>query len=153
MSLDVNKPEDQEMISTHAAYIRENRAEINSISAGGAVAQTNLTITAGQTSLVVGTDLSTVGLETVVVTGSGVAVIATITGGTDGQVKIFIFQDANVGLTDGVKASGKMYLNHLPALSNFAPQQDDVIALRNVGGDGASNHGYWKELYRTLSVK
>ena len=153
MSLDISEPSDQRKVSELPGYIREDREEINSISAGGAVAQTDLTVTAGQTSLVVGTDLSAVGLETVLVTGSGVATIAAITGGTDGQVKIFIFQDANVDFTDGTKADGKMYLNHLPVLSDFSPQQDDVLALRNVGGDGASVHGYWKELYRTLAVK
>ena len=153
MSLDVNKPEDQVNVNELASYIRENRGAINALSVGGSVAQTDLTIAAGQTSLTVGTDLSAVGLETIVVTGSGVATIATILGGTDGQVKIFIFQDANVSLADGTKSAGKMYLNHLPALSNFSPQQDDVIALRNVGGDGASVYGYWKELFRTLSVK
>lgn len=153
MTLDPNKPEDQVNVDGLASHIRENREAINALSAGGGVAQTDLTITAGQTSLTVGTDLEAVGLETIIVTGSGVATIATIIGGTDGQVKIFIFQDANVDFTDGAKSAGKMYLNHLPALSNFSPQQDDIIALRNVGGDGASDYGYWIELFRTLSVK
>ena len=92
MSLDVNKPEDQVNVNELASYIRENREAINALSVGGSVAQTDLTVTAGQTSLTVGTDLSAVGLETIVVTGSGVATIATILGGTDGQIKIFIFQ-------------------------------------------------------------
>lgn len=153
MTLNVNEPTDQRAVSELPGYIRENREEINSIGAGGAVAQTDLTVTAGQTSLSVGVELSAVGIETVVVTGGGVAALATILGGTDGQIKIFIFQDANVDLVDGPKAGGAFYLNHLPALSNFNPQQDDIIALRNVGGDGASVYGYWKELYRTLSVK
>ena len=153
MSLDVNKPEDQAHVSELPSYIREDRVEINSISAGGAVAQTDLAVAAGTTSLTVGTDVSAVGLETIVVTGSGVAALESIIGGTDGQIKILIFQDANVSLVDGSKADGEFYLNHLPALSSFSPQQDDVIALRNVGGDGATDYGYWKELYRTISVK
>ena len=154
MSLDTNKPEDQVLVSQLAAYIRENRAEINSISAGGAVAQTDLAVSAGQKSLSVGTELSAAGLETIIVTGGGVAALETILGATDGQVKVFIFQDANVDLVDGnVKINGRFYLNQLPAASNFEAQQDDVLALRNVGGDGASVYGYWKELYRALSVK
>lgn len=154
MSLDTNKPEDQVMVSQLPSYIREDREEINSISAGGAVAQTDLVVSAGQTSLSVGTELSAAGLETVIVTGGGVAALETILGGTDGQVKVFIFQDANIDLVDGnVKINGRFYLNQLPAASNFEAQQDDVVAMRNVGGDGASVYGYWKELYRTLSVK
>ena len=153
MSLDANKPEDQVGVDELPLYIRETREEVNSILAGGAVAQTDLEVQAGQTSLTVGNQLSTVGLESIVVTGAGVATLATILGGTDGQIKVFIFQDANVKLVDGAKSGGAFYLNHLPALSNFEPQQDDIIALHNVGGDGASVYGYWKELYRTLSVK
>ena len=153
MTLNVNEPIDQRAASELPGYIRENRVEINTLAAGGAVAQTNLTVSAGMVSLAIGTELSAVGLETIFVTGSGVAALATILGGTDGQIKVFIFNDANVDLVDGVKSGGAFYLNHLPALSNFAPQQGDVIALRNIGGDGASVYGYWKELYRTIAVK
>ena len=30
---------------------------------------------------------------------------------------------------------------------------DDILAVVNIDGDGAANYGYWKELFRTLSVK
>ena len=79
--------------------------------------------------------------------------LATMTGGTEGQIKVFIFQDANIDLTDGVKADGKFYLNHLPALSNYTPLQNGILVLANVGGDGATVHGYWKELFRTFPNK
>ena len=89
-----------------------------------------------------------------IVTGAGLADIATILGGTEGQIKIFIFQDANIDLADSIsKANGTFYLNHLPSGSDFSPTQDDIIALVNIGGDGASTYGYWKELFRNLSVK
>lgn len=154
MTLDANKPIDQIHNSELPAYIREDRAAINAFSGTGGIAQTDLTVSAGQTSLSVGTELSPAGLETIMVTGDGVATISTILGGTDGQVKIFIFKDSNIDISDGnVKDSGKFYLNHLPAGSNFEAQNNDILVVRNVGGDGASTYGYWKELYRTISVK
>jgi hypothetical protein len=154
MTLDVSQPTDQVLVSELPTYIRQDRVEINSVVAGGIMAQTDLTVTVGMTSLSIGGNLSTAGLETIVVTGTGVAVLETILGGSDGQIKIFIFSDSNVGLLDGdAKELGKFYLNQLPAGGTLACQQDDVIAFRNVGGDGASVYGWWKELYRTISIK
>jgi len=153
MSLDPSKPSDSALVSELPAYIRENRIAVNSVVTAAGFGVTNLDIAAGTTSLSVGTDLLAVGHEIVIVTGLGVAVLATILGGTDGQIKTFIFQDANIDLIDGAKSNGKFYLNQLPALSNFEPQQDDVLTLVNIGGDGASVYGYWKELYRNLSIK
>ena len=153
MSLDPSKPSDSALVSELPAYIRENRIAVNSVVTAAGFGVTNLDIAAGTTSLSVGTDLLAVGHEIVIVTGLGVAILATILGGTDGQMKTFIFQDANIDLIDGAKSNGKFYLNQLPALSNFEPQQDDVLTLVNIGGDGASVYGYWKELYRNLSIK
>jgi len=153
MSLDVNKPIDSVAVSELPAYIREGRVAINAVSGSGNVGTTDLEIVAGAVSLTVGSEIGSYGLETIKVTGLGAAVIATILGGTEGQVKVFVFQDANISFTDGAKADGKLYLNQLPALSNYEPQQDDVIALVNIGGDGALVYGYWKELWRTNSIK
>lgn len=150
--LDVNKPEDQVLVSQLPAYIRENRAAINAVTSGAGFGVTNLNVPPGTISLTVGVDLLAVGHEIVIVTG-GVAVLQTIIGGTEGQIKTFIFQNSTVDLLDGVKADGKFYLNHLPALSNFEPEPDDVLTLVNIEGDGAAVYGYWKELYRTISVK
>jgi len=116
---------------------------------------TNLTVSGGTISLTVGTDLLVASLEIVIVTGGGLSTLATILGGTDGQVKVLIFQDNNVDMTDGLKATaGAFYLNHMPALTDFAPAVDDVLVLVNIGGDGGlTADGYWKEVYRTISVK
>ena len=92
-------------------------------------------------------------LDVALVSGIGASTIEYIRGGIDGQIKIFIFQDNDITFKDGVKADGKLYLNQLPILSNFAAQQDDVIALVNIGGDGTTEYGYWKEVWRQLSVK
>lgn len=153
MTLDASEPTDQRMVSELAEYIRANRTAINLLSAG-AVVSTTLTVTAASTSLSVGTDLSSSSIEVIVISGSGISTIETILGGTAGQIKIFIFQDANVRIEDGnVKNSGKFFLNQLPSLNIMYPSSDDVLVVANVGGDGSSTPGYWKELYRTLSVK
>ena len=153
MTLNVNEPTDQRMVSELPTFIREDRAAINAVSGAGNVGVTDLTVLVGTTILSVGVELGTYGFETVKVTGVGVSTLLTILGGTEGQVKVLVFQGTNVRITDGAKAGGAFYLNQLPALSNFNPQQDDVLALVNIGGDGASVYGYWKELYRALSIK
>ena len=154
MTLDTTKPTDQEVVSLLPGYIREDRLAINSIVGSDNFGVTALAVAAGVTALAIGTDLSTDGIEVVIISGTGLANLATITGGTQGQIKIFIFQDANIDMVDGnAKAGGVLYLNHLPALSDFDAQLDDVLVLVNVGGNGAAVYGYWKELYRTLSVK
>ncbi len=152
MTLNVNEPTDQVLVSELPSYIRDDRAAINAVSGSGNVGFTDLSIVGGTTSLTVGSDLGTYGFEIVKVTGLAAIVLATILGGTEGQVKVFIFQDGNVSLTDGVKSNGKFYLNHLPALSNYVSSQEAVLALVNIGGDGV-DPGYWKELYRTIPVK
>lgn len=154
MTLDITKPTDQAIVAELATYIRENRVAINAISGSGNVGFTDLSISAGTTSLAIGTNLGSYSIEIVKVTGLGLADIATITGGTAGQVKIFIFQDANIDIADGnTKTGGVFYLNHLPAGSDFDAQQDDILAVVNIGGDGASTYGYWKEVFRSISVK
>lgn len=154
MTLNANEPTDQRLVSEIAEYIRETRSAVNSLGSGSSVGNTDLTVAAATTSLSIPNDLGIYGYEVIKVTGSGVATLETILGGTEGQVKVFIFQDTNVRIEDGnIKSGGVFYLNQLPAGSNFEPQQDDVIAVVNIGGDGGSDYGYWKELYRTLSLK
>ena len=154
MTLDTNEPTDQRAVSELASYVRANRVAINAIVGSDNFGVVDLDVVAGATSLAIGTELSSDGIELVIISGTGLADIATITGGTEGQIKIFVFQDANIDIADGnAKAGGVFYLNHLPALSDFDAQQDDVLAVVNIGGDGASTHGYWKELFRSISVK
>jgi len=128
-------------------------AAINAVSGSGNVGVTSLEVAGGTTSLSVGTDLGSYGVEVVVISAAAAVTLATILGGSEGQVKIFVFQDSDIDITDGVKADGKFYLNHLPALTDFSAQQDDVLAVVNIGGDGSTGYGYWKELFRTVSVK
>lgn len=154
MTLNANEPTDQRMVNELPGYIRETRLSLNSVVASGTLVATNLVVGAGATSLTVGSEVSAADIEILIVTGAGLADLETILGGTEGQIKIFIFHDTNVDLVDGnSKADGKFYLNHLPAASDFDPSIDDIIALVNIDGDGGSTYGYWKELFRTLTVK
>ena len=153
MSLDATKPTDVELMSALPIYIREARAAINALSGGGDVGVTDLTIAAGAIALTVGTDLGLFGLETVIVDALAGVNISTIVGGSQGQVKIFIFQDNNIGIVDGLALNGGIYLNQLPALTTFAAQTNDVLALVNVGGNGSTVQGYWKEIFRQIALK
>lgn len=153
MTLNVNEPTDQVLVSDLPSYIREDRAAINAVSGSGNVGVTDLSVAGGTTSLTVGSDLGSYGFEIVKITGFAAIVLATILGGSEGQVKVFVFQDGNISITDGVASDGKFYLNHLPALSDFVSAANAVLALVNIGGNGSTNHGYWKELYRTIPVK
>ena len=153
MTLDATKPADQELVSALPAYIRENRTAINAFESGNAEYTTTIsTIPAATDTLVVGTDLANVDMEIILISAAGACVLEKITGGTAGQIKIFVMQDNDISFKDGAKSDGKFYLNHLPALTTFNAAQDDVLALVNVGGDGSSD-GYWKEFNRQLSVK
>ena len=154
MALDATKPADQELVSALPAYIRENRAAINAFESGEAEYTTTvINIASGTTTLVVGTNLANVEMEIVLISALGLCTLENITGGTAGQIKIFVMQDSNISYKDGIKSGGKFYLNQLPTLSDFSASQDDALALVNVGGDGSSNNGYWKEFNRQLSVK
>ena len=154
MTLNQNEPADTRLVSELASYIRENRVEINSIVGSNSFGYTFLSVPAGTTSLAIGTELGSYDIEVIRVSGAGAATIETILGGTAGQIKILIFQNALVEIEDGnAKSGGVFYLNHLPAGSDFSPDQDDILAIVNLGGDGGATYGYWKELFRTLSVK
>ena len=154
MTLDATKPTDQELVSALPYWIRESREEINNIIEDTTqLTVTELTIQTGETALEVGTDLTDTDMEVVLVSSSDPVVIEQIIKGVQGQLKIFIFQGNNVSFRDGPKSGGNLYLNHLPAMTTFDAEQDDVIALLNIGGDGSSEYGYWKELWRKLSVK
>ena len=154
MTLDITKPTDQCLVSEIPGYIRENRVAINAFESGDAEYTTTIiNLSTGTTTLVVGTDIANVDMEIILISALGACVLENITGGTAGQIKIFVMQDSDISFTDGVKSEGKFYLNQLPALTDFNAAQDDTLALVNVGGDGVSNSGYWKEFNRQLSVK
>ena len=157
MPLDPTKPTDQELNSTWPWWIRAVHAYINalesSIPSGAIINVNSLIVAAGDNSLTVGIDVSDLLFEVIFINGVGVSTIQTIYGGSNGQVKIFIHQSALVSWCDGLQSGGQIYLNQLPVASIFAAQLGDVLVLVNVGGNGSTEHGYWKELYRQMAVK
>jgi len=100
-------------------------------------------------SMAIGAELTDCQVEYIYITSSAAAerTITTITGASAGQVKVFFFGDSWITFTDGVRAGSAIYLNQLPALSNFTPTQGDVLAIINIAGT------HWEELYRTVKVK
>ena len=100
--------------TTFADYnkiLRDTRAALNDLDTaitalGGVITSDNdLTIPGGTTSLSVGEvgdeDLADQAIELINLTACGACTLGSITGGRAGQVKIFIFQDANVTITNG----------------------------------------------------
>jgi len=152
MTLNASEPSAVRQVSELPAYIRETRAGVNAVTAGTGFSVTDLVMT-GEVTLAIGTELVAVGHEIIFASSVGASVLATITNGTHGQVKTFIFADSNIEITDDTADSGQFYLEQV-ALSNFQPEEHDVLCIINVDGDaGATTHGYWKELYRTISVR
>jgi hypothetical protein len=149
----VNQPTDQVIVSELPSYIRDDRVAINAVSGGGNVGTTILAIAGGTTQLVVGTDLGLFGYEVVEITGLAAVTLTKILGGVNGQVKVFIFGDTNLKLTDGPRSGGQLFLNQLPAFSDYSSAIGDVVALVNIGGNGGSLTGYWKELWRLIALK
>lgn len=154
MSIDATKPTDQELVSMLPYWIRRNATAINSLIVGITEdTVTRLILPAGTTTLVIGTNLTATAIEIVLLDSYGICNIDQIRGGIEGQVKLFVFQRDSISLVDGPKSNGSFYLNQLPVGSSFVAQQDDAIALMNVDGDGTTNYGYWKEIWRQVSVK
>ena len=155
MTLPENEPTDQRLVSELPSYIRENRAALNDIEGlENTVGATDINVAPGTISLVVGTDLGDYGYESITMAAVNAAILESITNGTHGQVKVIVFGDDDIDLVDSnSQINGTFYLNQLPAGEEFDLRTSDVIALMNIGGSPGIDDGYWKELYRTISVK
>jgi len=123
-----------------------------SVTGTGAVGSVTLDIL-GAVSLTVGIELSLEGFETVVLSNSGLSLLATILNGLQGQIKMFVFQDINTTFQDSTtQLNGSLDLNTAPANGIYSPAVDEVIILVNIGGDGGlTTHGYWREVSRQAS--
>lgn len=153
MTLSTVNPTDQELNARWPYWIRTLAAAINSIVLDpSSIAVTDLVVAAGDTLITVGVELSDNWIEVVFISSAGEAELEHIRNGTSGQIKIFVAQDDEVSFLDGIKADGHVYLNQV-ALTPLNMNQDDVLVLLNVGGDGLTVHGYWIELLRNLTVK
>jgi hypothetical protein len=154
--LDVTKPTDQEHVAQLPYWIRQTRTALNAIQAlDSNIEVTDVALLAGTTGLIIPTHLTVALIEVVTIDSTGISNIATIQNGVHGMIKIFIFKDNNINIVDGLKdTNGNFYLNQLPVGTSLEAAIDDVLAVVNINGDGgATTHGYWKELWRQISVK
>jgi hypothetical protein len=156
MTLDVNSPADTDPLSDLAADIREGRVDNNALWAaistlGMVSTYRELNVAAGTTVLDIDTDIGNVAIEIINITGAGVSQLAQITGGTAGQIKIFYCGDANISfLTSATEINGTFSLNQ-PS-GTYGAYARDVLCVANFDGDGSTDHGFWRELFRTASV-
>lgn len=155
MTLNANEPTDQRMVSELPYYIRQLTVAFNThLTTGGAdYAATELAIPANTEVLNVNEELSDIWIESVLITSSGASTIDAIRYGRTGQIKMFIAINDEVTFQDGTQEEGRIYLNQTPALSTFSMQTNDILTLMNIDGDGETEHGYWKELWRVCAVK
>ena len=152
MALDINSPSDYDLVSSLAARDREERVAINALEAaiaslGSVATVTRLELVVGATTIVVGAGgLSLLRIEVVLLTAIGPADIAQITGGTEGQIKIFVLLDADVRF---VRNPAQIALNQPAHLAHFGGYAGDVIAMVNINGNPSTGvDGYWKEIWR-----
>ena len=160
MTLDVSRPSDTlDVVGSLASYERETRVAVNALETAiatlGAIStQTTLSLSAGTTTIDVTDDLSAVPIEVVNISGDGASTLASLTGGTAGQIKVFIFDDTDIAFTNSAtKANGTFYLNQPIAITTFGNGEGDILAMVNVDGDGDTDNGYWAELYRNVSSR
>ena len=107
----------------------------------------------GDTSLDVGDDLANVGTETVGLTADGAVNLTYITDGRAGMIKYILALDNNITLVqnEASTTNGTFFMN-APAGVDLAMNTGDIVAFVNVGGNGSTVDGYWRELFRTLHV-
>ena len=153
MALDATKPEDTVQVSEIPGYIREGRVEMNSISGiTGSFGAGSIAL-AAQVTAAVGTEFSLDSLEVCIMTSVGLSALTSLTDGIEGQIKILLFGDLLVRLTDSItQLNGTFDLNEAPAGGDYTPAVGDIIWMVNVDGDGAGNNGYWKEINRITNV-
>lgn len=154
MSLDATLPaDDTTTLAEYAALLRATREEVNTLATavaalGGTVASVStLAMLSGTTQIIVGTDVGDITLETVLATAAAAVVIDEIVQGRAGQIKIFVFGDTNITLTNN---SAKIDLN---SVGNYTSAVGDIIGFVNIDGDpDTAENGYWKEIFRNLAV-
>ncbi len=149
MTLNATLPADSDMVSVLPSKDREERLAINALQAlvvaGSGPVFTTLNC-AAQSTLTVGVDISAAFIEIISITSIGASAIDEIAGGSEGQIKIFWIQDADV--TFAYQAA-KLILNQPVHITPYG-SLGDIICFFNVGGDPTTlTDGYWQEMFRT----
>ena len=121
---------------------------ITELAAMGGV--TSYTMTAGQTTLTIGTELGDDQVEVVFLGATAAEELQRINGANSGNIKVFIATNDNVTVVrnDSYIKTKNPLLN-----PNFDMDTGDVIALVNNGGiSGTATMGTWIEVFRSLQV-
>ena len=121
--------------------------------ASGNATYTAINMTAGQISLVTGTQINNVRIEIIGLTADAAVNLTTMLLGEAGVIKHIIALDNDVTVIQntGSTTGGTFFLN-APAGVGLTMNIRDVLSLVNIGGDGTTVHGYWLELNRKLQV-
>lgn len=138
MTLDPTKPEDTENISRLPYWMRILAA---AVAAAESIEYNTATLIAGATSIT-GSEVT---VEVISVSAnSAVEVnIHTLSGGSQGRIKILIFTDALVTLIDD---TGNLDLRGDPALPDYPAEAGDVLGfIWDVAGN------VWREIFRSLA--
>lgn len=155
MTLDASKPANDAYATTVNTISRETRNAVNdnetAIAAIGSSAITNdITLTAGQTTLTIGsitgTDLLDINNEIAIVSTSETPDIATISNGQDGMIKHF----RSNGSTFNFVNTGNIVLLQPSGITTFNVGDGDIISFYNDGGVQGSSNGTWYEFNRSL---
>jgi hypothetical protein len=157
MTVDETKPLGTDLVSDLDGYIRENRVDINdlweAVGTGGAFPNyTAINMAAGQTSLVVDTDIDGTGIEVIGLTADAAVNLTTMTGATAGAIKMIIALDGDVTIIQNTGGTGGTFFMNAPVDVDINITLRDVITFVNIGGDGSGVNGYWLELYRKMAV-
>jgi hypothetical protein len=156
MALNASLPSDTtSFVSDLGSIGRETRAALNALETvvngiSGSASVSEVALTAGQTVLIIGTDIGNVQLEVIYLSSDTTETLVNFTKGTNGQLKIIYFVDANVTIE---KLVTKFNLNSSGSFADFEGSAGDILALVNIDGDPTiSENGYWQEAWRTPKI-
>ena len=111
---------------------------------------TTYVMTAGQTTLTVGTELQTGQLEVVFLSAGAAEELQRIYGASSGDIKIFVMTNDNVTV---VRSDSYIKTKNPLSEPNLGMNTSDIIALVNYGGVPATGtNGSWIELFRSFQV-
>jgi hypothetical protein len=124
---------------------------MNTLNAFGEAGEvTSYSMTAGQTTLTVGVELSAVQIEVVFLAAVAAEELQRVNGANSGDIKIFIMTNDNVTI---VRNDSYIKTKNPLLGPNFPAAAGDVVALANNGGvAGTAAHGTWIEIFRALQV-
>jgi hypothetical protein len=147
MTLDASKPTDVEEVSDLPAFERETRQAINDLETlvgvlGATSIYTELVVPGGVTTLITGTHVANVPVELVKISSGVASTISDISGGTEGQWKIFYFADSNITFNNDQVT---IQLDQPIVVTSYTFAIHDVLALAFIDG-------VWCELFRRISA-